>query len=202
MLLREPKRFKNRLVASCQDNEQWTIPKAIEGGCGGLRVNGPNGLYLAKKHDVPIIACWKKDVPGNPIRITPEVDLAVSLVDGDTDYVAFDATIRRGKDSIQSMINIIHDCGGKAVADVSTAAEGFDVWEMGADIVATTLFPSVNCKSIERLATAGIYVMAEGGIRTPAMARDCVNAGAELVCVGSAISRPHHVTKWFVEALA
>lgn len=45
------------------------------------------------------------------------------------------------------------------------------------------------------------HVVAEGNIRTPALAALARQAGASMVVVGSAITRPEHVTAWFRAAL-
>ena len=45
------------------------------------------------------------------------------------------------------------------------------------------------------------HVVAEGNIRTPALAQQALIAGASMVVVGSAITRPEHVTSWFRSAL-
>ena len=197
------KTFGNKLVASCQDKADWTIRKAIEGGCGGLRVNAPDGVRSAAylTATLPIIACWKQNITGYEIRITPFPDLVRKLADAGADYIAFDATHRRRPYDVRTMVKAIHDCNRKAVADVATYEEALVAHSYGADIVATTLFPRIDLGAIKSLSSAGILVMAEGGIRTPDMAKKCVNVGAELVCVGSAISRPHHITSWFVEEL-
>jgi len=197
-------KFKNRLVASCQDMTEWTAAMALKGGAGGLRVNGLDQLEMAlslSKGAVPVIACWKKDLPGTPTRITPHIELAISLAKNGANYVAFDATNRRRFHSVKEMVRGIHDHGACAVADVSSVSEGLAAHECGADYVATTLFHEPDVEAVREMAGLGIKVMAEGNIRTPYQACLMKEAGAELVCVGSAISRPHHVTKWFVEVL-
>ena len=44
-------------------------------------------------------------------------------------------------------------------------------------------------------------VIAEGRIRTPEQAAEALRCGAWAVVVGSAITRPEHVTGWFCAAL-
>jgi putative N-acetylmannosamine-6-phosphate epimerase len=196
--------FLNRLVASCQDNPEWTIKMALQGGAGGLRVNGVESIRIAKKADgaVPIIACAKIDREDTSVRITPTVVSAVALAEAGATLVAFDATATPTRlRSVADMVAAIREHGAMCVADVSTVKEGMDAWSLGVDLVATTLFTAVDYDAIQRLANNGVRVMAEGNIRTPKEAKRCVEHGAEFVCVGSAISRPHHVTSWFVEAL-
>jgi len=50
-------------------------------------------------------------------------------------------------------------------------------------------------------ATVSVPILAEGRIRTPAQARQALAAGAYAVVVGSAITRPVDITRWFVQAL-
>jgi putative N-acetylmannosamine-6-phosphate epimerase len=100
------------------------------------------------------------------------------------------------------MVRAIHEHGARVVADVSTESEAIAASEFGADYVATTLFGTQNYNAIKSMRDGGLNIIAEGNIRTPHEARLAVEAGAELVCVGSAISRPHHVTQWFLEALS
>jgi N-acylglucosamine-6-phosphate 2-epimerase len=80
----------------------------------------------------------------------------------------------------------------------------------GADLVASTLSgytgpgpepaePDVDL--VRRLAGAGLATVAEGRVRHPEQARAAREAGAVAVVVGSAITRPEHVTRWFVDAL-
>jgi N-acylglucosamine-6-phosphate 2-epimerase/N-acetylmannosamine-6-phosphate 2-epimerase/N-acetylmannosamine kinase len=45
------------------------------------------------------------------------------------------------------------------------------------------------------------YVVAEGNVRTPAQAQQALAAGASMVVVGAAITRPEYVTSWFRAAL-
>ncbi|WP_348626765.1 hypothetical protein [Ensifer sp. 1H6] len=45
------------------------------------------------------------------------------------------------------------------------------------------------------------FVVAEGCVRTPEQASQALRVGAFTVVVGSAITRPEHVTSWFRTAL-
>ena len=80
----------------------------------------------------------------------------------------------------------------------------------GADLIATTLSGYMgpgpeptepDLELIRRWAGEGLAVIAEGRIRSPDQARAAREAGALAVVVGSAITRPEHVTRWFIEAL-
>lgn len=197
------RRFRNKLVVSCQDRPDWTIEMALNGGAGGLRINGPDDTMLARRADkeVCIIGCYKICVPGCRVYITPTKQAAIDLADAGADWIAFDATDGSRPVPVKEMIEAIHEAGCMAVADVSTKEEGIVAWSAGADMIATTLAEMGVIGICFSLSRMGIKVMAEGGIRTPEQAKECVLAGAELVCVGSAITRPHVTTRWFVEEL-
>lgn len=90
------------------------------------------------------------------------------------------------------------------MADACAAAEA------GADIIGTTLAgysgehektPSVYLALIAQIkqANLGLPLMAEGRIYSPADAKAAKAAGADMVCVGTAITHPSTLTKWFVE---
>lgn len=197
-----PLQFANRLIVSCQDMPGWTIPQAVAGGCGGLRVNGPEDVELAWRHaaGLPIIACWK-DESG---RITPDVAMAEQLVRAQADAVAFDASdTRESGVSVEEMICAIHKAGAFAFADIATLAEGMAATKAGADFIGSTLAGELSYGLISHLRKAceGAQIVAEGLVRTPESAYLSVEHGAHLVVVGAAITKPKMITEWFVEAL-
>nr|WP_245557605.1 hypothetical protein [Deinococcus peraridilitoris] len=96
------------------------------------------------------------------------------------------------------------------MADVSTLAEGLAASHAGADLIATTLsgytpdspkLAGPDFELIHTLVSQGVRPVAEGRIRTPNEARRALELGARAVVVGSAITRPDVVTRWFVQAL-
>ena len=88
-----------------------------------------------------------------------------------------------------------------------TATRGLN---LGVDFVGTTLsgytggsVPELpDFALIAAIAHCGRPVIAEGRIRTPDQARAAIEAGAHAVVVGSAITRPEHITEWFATAVA
>ena len=82
----------------------------------------------------------------------------------------------------------------------------------GADCVSTTLsgytpetqhmHDGPDFELLQRLhAVLNIPVIAEGRINTPALAARMSSLGAWSIVVGSAITRPTEITKWFVESM-
>jgi N-acylglucosamine-6-phosphate 2-epimerase len=131
------------------------------------------------------------------------------------DIVAVDGTNRmreqRTGPNFIKMIKEKYDC--LIMADVSTLEEGIACSNSGADFVSTTLngyTPTTladnngcpNFELIKKLVdNVGVPVVAEGRISTPEQAQFCIELGCEFVVVGSIITRPHLITKAFVEKL-
>ena len=197
--------FRNSLIVSCQDNAQWTTRMALDGGCGGLRLNGPKDVKIARlmSRDIPIVACWKEKVHGYAIYITPMPDQVQTLADAGADIIAFDATARKRPTPVKVMVDTIHNAGCLAMADIKNAEEGIAASEAGADYIATTLNPCLNPELVSTLKSAllGKTIVDEGSVWSPEDAKASLKAGADFVCVGSAITRPHEITRKFVEAI-
>jgi N-acetylmannosamine-6-phosphate 2-epimerase/N-acetylmannosamine kinase len=104
----------------------------------------------------------------------------------------------------------IRRAGRLAMADISTAAEARAAVAMGVDFVGTTLSgymegpvpEAPDFALLGAIAGCGRPVIAEGRIRSPEQARAAIEAGAFAVVVGSAITRPEHITEWFATAVA
>ncbi len=93
------------------------------------------------------------------------------------------------------------------MADVSVFDEGRRAWELGADLVGTTLSgytrASLDAEKpdltpVEGLSGAGVRVACEGHVATPEQAADALSRGAWCVVVGTAITDPVSITARFV----
>jgi putative N-acetylmannosamine-6-phosphate epimerase len=184
---------------------------ALAGGAAGLRIEGlANVRAVRQATDAPIIGLTKRDRSDTPIRITPTIDDAEGLVEAGADIVAFDATGRVRPTSVADLIDAIHGRGALAMADCATLADGVAALAAGADLVGSTLSgytggPEPDHPDLELV--AGLreltpHVVAEGRIRYPEQAASALEAGAFAVVVGSAITRPEHITSWFAAAIA
>lgn len=196
--------FRNKLIVSCQDNAQWTMRMALEGGCGGLRLNGPKDVKIARlmNREIPVIACWKLHASGYEVYITPTADQIQPLADAGADIIAFDATIRTRPTRVKVMVDTIHRTGLMAMADIRSVPEGMAASEAGADFIATTLKPRMDGAMLHELAErTDKTIVSEGGIGSPEEAKLAIEYGASLVVVGTAITRPQELTRKFVEAL-
>lgn len=183
-------------------------------GASALRIQGIDNLVaVCSAQSLPIIGLIKRDIAGSHIYITPELEDAWALVEHGADIVAFDATARARPVTVARMIEDIHLAGKLAMADISTYQEGVEAYQLGADLVATTLSgytpytaQQEQTKSdltlVRQLAEANIPVVAEGRIYTPEQARQAIKAGAFAAVVGTAFSRPEVIVEWFVNAVS
>ena len=99
------------------------------------------------------------------------------------------------------------------MADIATLDEAIACEEAGADLISTTLngytpetisdkIKEPNYALVTQLVKRiKIPVVAEGRINTPEAAKKMVELGAYAVVVGTAITRPHIITSWYVDAI-
>src|SRR5215469_10221602 len=148
------------------------------------------------------------------IYITPTMEHARAVAEAGADIVAIDGTGRARPDDrdLMSVIRLLHtELGAVVLADVGTVAEGVAAAACGADAVATTLAgltgeplgqdgPALD--TVAALAARlDVPVIAEGGITSPAQAREALEAGAWCVVVGKAITSPDWITARYVESM-
>lgn len=209
------------LVVSCQpvidgpmDRPDIVAAYALAaqaGGAVGLRIEGlANVRAVRAVTRLPIIGLVKRIDPKTPIIITATARDVEALVETGADVIAFDATARPGRPAtVASLIELVHALGRLAMADVATLDEARAAALARADVIGTTLSgymggPVPEKPDIELVRACGglgVPVFAEGRYRTPTEVRQALQAGAAAVVVGSAITRPEHITGWFVEAV-
>lgn len=213
--------IRGRLVVSCQAyaGEPMNTPATmravalavVDGGAAGLRVQGIQDIVAIRAAvGLPLIGLWKDGHDG--VFITPTLDHALAVAEAGADIVALDGTQRPRPDgrTLAETVAAVHDRTGKLVmADCSTYDEGLAAADAGADVVGTTLsgYTPYTTKGdgpdldlVARLAeTLDRPVLAEGRIHTPDQAAQAVAAGAWSVVVGTAITHPTTITRWFAE---
>ena len=211
--------LRGRVIVSCQPVKDGPLARAdfvaglalaaLEGGAAGLRIESLRNVRAVRAATgAPIIGLVKRPLPSSPVFITPEIADAVALADSGADIVAFDATLRERPVPVRDIIAAIHAQGRYAMADISTYDDARTAVGFGADLVGTTLSGYAGGPTpeepdlylVSQCAGLGVPVLAEGRYRTPAQARLAIEAGAHAVVVGSAITRPEHITGWFAEA--
>lgn len=208
------------LIVSCQPVKGGAMDRAemvvgfalaaLDGGAAALRIESAEYVAAVRAAtDRPIIGLVKRDLDDSPVRITPWIEDVDALATAGADIIAYDATQRLRPVSSRALVERIHAHGRIAMADCSILADAEQALSEGADVVGSTLAgytgpveptePDLDLVAAMRRITP--HVVAEGNIRTPAQAQQALLAGASMVVVGSAITRPEYVTSWFRSAL-
>jgi putative N-acetylmannosamine-6-phosphate epimerase len=192
------------------------MAKAAEaGGAVGLRINGPDDVRAVRAASaLPIIGLYKRAYDASPIEITPTFAEAAAIAKAGADIIAVDATGRPRPDgsSLPALIARIHAALGLPVlADCAGVDDALAAAAAGADVVASTLSGYLDravpppedpdLDLILRLAPrCPVPVIAEGRFKMPGQVAAALRAGAYAVVVGTAITNPREITRWFVQA--
>ena len=211
--------MKRGLIVSCQALPEEPLHSSFimgrmaiaakEGGAIGIRANSvPDILEIKKQVDLPIIGIIKQEYPDMVPYITPTYKEINALVNAEVDIIALDATINQDEKFLKSLKEKYPE--QKFMADTSTVEEGLRADHLGFDFIGTTLIgyteQSKNLDKFEVLkeliAQCKQPVIAEGNFNTPEAAAKAMEMGAYAVVVGSAITRPQVITRWFADAVA
>lgn len=216
--------LQGALVVSCQayPGEPMRHPETmaqvaeavVAGGARAVRAQGLDDIALVRQRvDVPVIGIWKEGQAG--VFITPTLEHALAVAEAGADVVALDGTLRPRPDGRTlaqtiSELKARHDVA--VMADCDSVESGVAAADAGADLIGTTLAGYTEARSttqgpdlelvrllVERL--PGARIVAEGRVHTPLQAVQALAAGAFAVVVGTAITHPTSLTRWFREAM-
>lgn len=197
---------------------------AVAGGAVGIRGKGLDDLRAMRAVvSVPIIGLVKVGDTG--VYITPTLDDCIAVAGTGCEIVALDGTRRPRPDGLSLAetvsglrerfpeVLVMADCGSVGDAESALAA--------GVDILGTTLAGYTGEREktdgpdwevvdgVVALAAAGsagsdapVPVFVEGRVHTTAQAAEAIGRGAWSVVVGTAITHPTSITRWFAEAVA
>jgi N-acylglucosamine-6-phosphate 2-epimerase len=216
------------LVVSCQvqpddptysDGFAATMARAAEwGGAAGIRANVPDQIRQIKAAvDLPLIGLFKIWSPTSDVFITPTLEAARQVWDAGAEVIALDCTFQLTDEGARAceLLPVVQRELPDAItfADVSNYEEARNAVELGADIVGPTLrgytketahIEAADYREFARMCRDfrdDVYLMMEGHIYTPEDAMKAIYLGAHSVVVGSAITRPHLITKRFTDLL-
>ena len=223
-------KLKNKLIVSvqAQGNEPLNKPEhllamsqsVINGGAGALRLCGVENIKHIKKNvSVPIIGLTKLEP--TPINWLDKVYITATLKDlkellkTEVEFIAIDGTGRPRDDNstLKDQIGLIREYGKIVVADVSTFEEGISASDLGADIISTTLSGYTKETRYKANIGADLDLLAEltEELSTPIIlegriweiedVKKAFQIGAHAVVIGTAITRPHLITKRFIGAV-
>ena len=219
--------LRGGLVVSCQaypgepmldPNTMAQVAQAVvAGGAVGVRGKGLDDLRAMRPVvDVPIIGLVKVGDTG--VYITPTLADCLEVAATGCEVVALEGTRRPRPDGLTLAETIVGlraeypevlvmaDCGSVDDAEGALAA--------GADILGTTLAGYTGERDttdgpdwevvdgmVALAAASGTPVLVEGRVHTTAQAAEAVRRGAWAVVVGTAITHPTSITRWFAEAV-
>ena len=212
--------IKGGLVVSCQayPGEPLRHPEtmaqmamaAVEGGAVGIRCQSLSDIAAIKGQvEVPVIGIWKDGREG--VYITPTLRHARCCASAGADIVAIDATGRPRPDgrTYADTVRVLHDEGIVVMADCGSFADAERAVEAGSDIISTTLsgYTGERKKTdgpdfdlLGRMVAAfgdATPVLCEGRIHTPDQLTQAMSMGAWAAVVGTAITHPTSITRWF-----
>ncbi|HML46201.1 MAG TPA: N-acetylmannosamine-6-phosphate 2-epimerase [Clostridia bacterium] len=220
--------FRNGLIVSCQVQQDDPIyseempvkmaQAALWGGAVGIRANTPEQIRAIKSAvNLPVIGLYKIWHPDTNVFITPTLEAARAVYAAGAEIIALDCTDQpiNGRPAYELLPEVQRALPDAITfADVSTYEEAARAVAMGADIVGPTLYgyteatkhiESPNLREFAHMCRdlgGEAYIIMEGHLYTPEDAMKCLYLGAHAVVVGSAITRPHYITKRFTDLLS
>ncbi|WP_373532479.1 N-acetylmannosamine-6-phosphate 2-epimerase [Vampirovibrio sp.] len=196
---------------------------ALAGGACGVRMAQARNMefFKAKHSKIPVMGITKPEkIPENAhelVYITPAFSDIAEIAQC-CDIVALDATLRP-RPSEETLAEIV-DKARKAyphlllMADIATLEEGLHAEKLGFDLISTTLsgyttetlhrqkqgpdFELLACLT-QHLKTP---VVMEGRLWEPMDVARAFALKAFSVVIGSAVTRPHEITRRFVSAIS
>lgn len=186
---------------------------ACEANAQGVRIESVAHLNAVRARlGVPIVGLIKREYAGFGPYITPTLREVREVLSTGAEIVAFDASGRPRPDGStdEEMVAEIRRGGALAMADCALPRDGPRARDAGSDILATTLcgytdetrgaaLPALGL--VRDLATFGAFVICEGGITKPENGRAALDAGADAIVVGTAITAVARLTRSFADAL-
>lgn len=223
-------KIKNKIIVSSQAQKNEPLYNEIAmnalietivvlGKTDCLRLAGARDVKNTKEKfgdSVVVMGITKPDIiPVNYkelVYITPNIEDANSLIEAGADIIAFDATKRERKTSVLELINFIHSKNKMAMADIAEFNEAKEAYELGADIISTTLSgytkntentpdtPDFNLlqKCVKELKCP---IILEGKTKDYKDVKHAFELGAYAVVIGSMVTRPHKIIEEFKKGL-
>lgn len=225
-------KIKNKLIISVQSakneplNNEIAMNALIDtvillGKIDVLRLAGVRDIKNTKekyKDSVVVIGITKPDIiPVNYkeiVYITPALTDAKSLIEAGADIIALDSTKRKrpNNENLKTIIDFIHSKNKLVMADISTFDEAEYAFNLGADIISTTLSgytketennpETPDFKLVEKCKKElNCPVILEGKIKDESDVKKAFESGAYAVVIGSMVTRPHKIIENFKKGL-
>ena len=178
---------------------------SLANGAIGVRLESPEHIGAVRRRcpEALIVGLWKRTYADSPVYITPGWQELAAVWAAGADVVALDATQRRrpgGEDLATLVQRARHELGALLMADVDSVEAGLQAAELGCDWIGTTLYGYTEATAALRPPAWPLLaplrdrlpepttLICEGGISSPAQARQALETGADAVVVGTAIT--------------
>ncbi len=177
----------------------------LRNGASGIRLESPEHIGAVRRRcpDALIVGLWKRTYPDSSVYITPGWEEIRAVWGAGADVVALDATERHrpGGEDLEQLINRARrELGASLMADVDSVANGLRAADLGCNWVGTTLYGYTEATAarhppawellteLKQKLPPAVSLICEGGIASPQQARQALDAGADAVVVGTAIT--------------
>lgn len=221
-------RIHHQLIVSCQAvpgeplylEEGTVMPlmalAAQRAGSPMIRTSSVRDVVAIRQTTgLPVIGLIKIQYPGFNRYITPTMVEVDQLVEAGAEIIAIDCTdqVRGDGSTIEEFIQAVRAKypDQLLMADISTYEEGVRAWQLGMDLVGTTMsgytpqspqLDGPDYTLVRRLQeTLPIPVIGEGRVHAPEQAVEMLKNGAWAVVVGGAITRPLEIAGRFIKAI-
>lgn len=178
---------------------------SLRNGAVGVRLESPEHIGAVRRRcpEALIIGLWKCTFPDSSVYITPGWSEIQAVWSAGADVIALDATerVRPGGQSLADLIQRArHELRAPLMADVDSVQNGLTAAALGCEWIGTTLYGYTETTSdrtppglellpdLRRALEPSVRLICEGGIASPGAAQSALNAGADNVVVGTAIT--------------
>lgn len=178
---------------------------SLNNGAVGVRLESPEHIGAVRRRcpDALIVGLWKRSFEDSPVYITPGWEEIQAVWAAGADVIALDATERhrpQGAALAELVQRACGELGAVLMADVDSVANGLRAAALGCAWVGTTLFGYTEATAaskppawdllapLRQQLPADALLICEGGIATADQATRALQAGADAVVVGTAIT--------------
>lgn len=188
--------------------------------CKVVRLAGARDIKNIKQNlnDVIVIGITKpnkiSDNYKELVYITPTIADCKKVIEAGADIVAFDGTMRKrpNNETLKDIVDYIKSQNKTAMADIATFDEAKNAYNLGCDIVSTTLSGYTlqtqnnpdrpDFELVQKIKNElDIFTILEGKIWEQKDITKAFVVGADAVVVGSAITRPQLIYKRFLKGI-
>ena len=178
---------------------------SLRNGAIGVRLESPEHIGAVRRRcpEALIIGLWKCTFPNSSVYITPGWREIQAVWSAGADVIALDAT-ERVRPEGQLLADLVQrarqELRATLMADVDSVQNGLNAAALGCDWIGTTLYGYTETTSertppglellpdLRRGLESSVRLICEGGIASPGIARSALDAGADNVVVGTAIT--------------